>query len=217
MFTFISVDIITLLLRVPAAFLALVIHEMVKARCSASMGDPTPEKSGLLSGKPFKYLEPVGFFITVIFGFGWGRPTPTSPIYYKDRKKGILITYLTPSVVNLFVGFLAAFFVGVLNIPVIQSVMNTQPMVAAASYWPFRFMFIFANISIATALFNMIPVPPLDASKLLQASLSPNNALKFAQNEKLLQLILMLLILMGIVSGIIAPITNQLVTVAWNW
>lgn len=217
MFTFTPIDISTLLLRIPAAFFAIALHEMVKARCSTWMGDPTPERSGAMSGRPFRYLEPIGFIVAIIFGFGWGRPTPTSPLYYKDRKKGILITYLTPSVVNLFLGFLAAFFVGILNMAQVQAVLGAQPIITVMAYWLFRFIFVFANVSIAIALFNMIPVPPLDAAKLLQAALSPNAALKMTQNEKLLQLVLMLLIVMGIITDIIAPITNQLVSIAWNW
>ena len=209
-----DIDLIILFLRIPAAFCALVLHEMVKARCSTWMGDPTPKKSGLMSGNPFKYLEPIGFIITIVFGFGWGRPTPTSPLYYKDRQKGVLVTYLTPSLVNLLVGLLAALFVGTLDITAGRVVQAADPVMGYIITWIFRFLITFAHCSIGIAIFNMIPVPPLDASKLLQATLSPNAAIKMSQNEKILQLVLMMLIVLRVISGIIGPITNMLVYTA---
>lgn len=203
-----------LLLRVSAAFAALVIHEMVKARCSTMMGDPTPRNSGLMSGNPIKYLEPIGFIVTVVFGFGWGRPTPTSPLYYRDRMKGMLVTYLTPSMVNLLVGLLAALFVGAFRMAAVQAVVVYMPMALIAVNWVFSFFITFAHFSVGVAVFNMIPVPPLDAAKLLQAVLSPNAAIKMTQNEKLLQLVLMMLIILGIIPQIIGSVTFMLVNSA---
>jgi len=206
----------TLMLQIPAAFLALVLHEMVKAHCSTRQGDPTPKKSGLMSGNPLKYLEPIGFIVTVIFGFGWGRPTPTSPVYYKDRQKGILITYITPSLVNLFVGLLVALCAGVFHVTAPQLLLSAPAAAHIITVWLHLFLIVFARISIGIAIFNIIPVHPLDASKILQASLSPNAAIKMTQNEKLLQLALIMLMLIGVINSIIDPITNLLVNVAWS-
>ncbi|MCL2398122.1 MAG: site-2 protease family protein [Defluviitaleaceae bacterium] len=212
-----NINLYELVLRVFAAFVALALHEMVKARCSTLLGDPTPKKSGLMSGNPLKYLEPIGFIITVFYGFGWGRPTPTSPLYYKDRKKGIFITYLTPSLINISVGLLVALFVGIINVVSIQEMVGNHPVMVSVTLWIFQFFAHFARFSIGIALFNMIPIPPLDAAKLLQVSVSPNTAVKMSQNEKLLQLLLMLLVLFGFVNGIIDPITEMLVSAAWHW
>ena len=211
-------DLATLILRIIAAFFALVVHESVKARCSTLLGDPLPKNRGLLSGNPLKYIEPIGFILTVIFGFGWGRPTPTAPMYYKDVKKGIFITYLTPSLVNMLLGLAAALILGIFNALLPQAAPGALPAMGAtttfsvwALYWLFRFLIIFAMINISVALFNMIPVPPLDAAKLLQSALSPNIAVKMAQNEKVLQIVLMLLIVLRIVEQVINPISVLIV------
>ena len=196
-------DIWLIVSRIPAAFLALVIHESVKARCSTMMGDPTPKHHGLLQGNPLKYIEPIGFLLTVIMGFGWGRPTPTSPIYYKDRVKGVLITFITPSLVNLIIGLATVIFIGLLD-EALGPVLVGLPRLLVMS---------FARVNIAVALFNMIPVPPLDAAKILQVFLSPNAAVKMTQNEKILQVVLMFLVFLGIIGGIINPIVNTLVSV----
>ena len=195
--------VIALSLQIVAAFLVLVIHESVKAHCSTMLGDPTPRNHGLMRGNPLKYIEPIGFILTVLMGFGWGRPTPTSPIYYKDRIKGVMITFVTPSLINLIVGLATVIFIGLLD---------------EALGWNFLgivrvFLESFARINIAVALFNVIPVPPLDASKILQVFLSPNLAVKMTQNEKILQVVLMLLVLLQVVSGVINPIVNMLVSI----
>lgn len=208
----------TLLLQIPAAFFALALREAVKARCSTALGDPSPKNAGLLVGNPFKYIEPIGFIFTVVFDFGWGRPTPTSPLYYKDPKKGILITYLTPSVVNLFVGLFVAFFVGIVNLTAVQmTLVAIHPIFSFAAYWTLLFLAAFARINVSLALFNMIPVPPLDAAKLLQSAVSPNVAVKLTQNEKVLQLVMMMLIIMNVIPMIIRPIALMLVNAAWSW
>ena len=214
-----NITLLDLFLRIPAAFLALVLHEMVKARCSTMLGDPSPKNSGLMSGNPFKYLEPIGFIITVFFGFGWGRPTPTSPMYYKDIKKGIVITYLTPSLVNLASGLLVAVLAGSLNavIFLLLPLLADNPYMFAAVRWLIFFLHSFALVSVSIALFNMIPVPPLDAAKLLQTAISPNAAIKLAQNEKVLQIVLLLLMVMGVIGGVIMPISRQLVGAALAW
>ena len=202
-----------LLLRIVAAFFALIIHEAVKARCSTWLGDPTPKNSGFMSGNPLKYLEPIGFIVTVIFGFGWGQPTPTSPVYYKDRKKGIFITYFTPSLVNLFTGLLATICLGILNVAAAPAMLSAPHFMIFITAWLFNFIEVFAMISIGIAIFNMIPVYPLDGAKLLQAVLPPHTAVKMTQNEKLLQLALMLLMIFGIIGDIIRPIIHLLMGV----
>jgi len=99
---------ITILLMFPGAFFAPVIHEFTKARVSAALGDPTPKRHGFLTYNPFKFFEPIGFIFMLAFrGVGWGQPVPTSPLHYKDRRKGVLLTYTVPMFVNLLVGLLA--------------------------------------------------------------------------------------------------------------
>jgi len=211
------IDLHSILLRIPAAFFALVLHEAVKARCSTMLGDPSPRNAGLMTGNLMKYIEPIGFILAVVFGFGWGRPTPTAPMYYKDVKKGIFITYLTPSLVNMAVGLSMGLVVGILNVALAPAVGAAGDLAATLVYWLFRFLLAFSLMSVSIALFNMIPVPPLDAAKLLQSALSPNTAVKMTQNEKVLQIVLMLLTVMGLIGAVIQPIAANLVNAAFTF
>ena len=104
-----------LIYLLPGAFLAPVIHEFVKARVSASFGDPLPGKTGFLTLNPFKYAEPIGFFLMMFFQVGWGQPVPTSPLYYRDRRKGIILTYTTPIVANLLIGMVTLLVLRILS------------------------------------------------------------------------------------------------------
>jgi len=204
-------SLIGILLRVPAAFIVMALREKARAHCSDKLGDPTPRKNGLLSGNPLKYIDPLGFIITLIFGFGWGNPTPTSPLYYTDRKKGIVITNLTPILVNLFTGLLAAAFAQLLFPIVVQTLAGGNVVLFEILYWVRAAIITLAQVSIGTALFNLIPIFPLDSSKILQTFLSPNSAVKMTQNEKLLQILLLFLMFFGIVGTIIYPIVNIIV------
>ena len=205
---FIHQDLTTYIFIIPAALAALMLREWVKARCSSSLGDPTPGQKGMLGkGNPFRFIEPIGLFCTIIFGFGWGRPTPVSPLYYKDRKKGILITHLMPILAGLITGALAAVLAGAL------AEINSGNHFAAN--WGIRILSLFANTSVAIALFNLIPIYPLDGAKILQLFISANTQVKMTQNEKILQLMLVLLMILGVISMAIHPITYIITRLPW--
>ena len=196
-----------------ASFFVLWWREAVKGRLSAALGDPTPARNGMLGGNPFTRIEPIGYILCVVFGFGWGRPTPTSPIYYKDKKKGQLIVHGAPALFNLITGILAIIIFS-FRLPVLLTLADNglENLIFAAN-WLFGVIIIFARVSINVAIFNLIPVAPLDASKLLTAFARPDAALRLSQNEKILQLILMFLVIFGLVSMAINPITNFIVRI----
>lgn len=204
-------------LLLPGAFFAPVIHETVKALCSTRLGDPTPKKKGFLSGNPLRYFEPVGFFCILLFGYGWGQPVPTSPLYYKDRRRGVLITYITPSVVNLLVGLIAAVSVGLLNkgLSPLMYAASTPDWAANAVYYLLQSLLLFARCNIGLAIFNILPVCPLDGAKILPLFFKPDWAFRFNQYEKLLQVALLLLMGFGLIGQLIDPLIDLLMRVSW--
>ncbi|MCL1987667.1 MAG: site-2 protease family protein [Firmicutes bacterium] len=210
-----SISISNLIIRIPVAFLALLIHESIKARCTTLLGDPTPKRRGFMTGKPLKYIDPLGFIITVIFGFGWGNPVPTSPLYYKDRYKGVILTYVTPSLFNLFVGLLAVLGLSLFNLVPIQVITESAPAVDIISSWMLSFIADFAFVNVSLALFNFVPIAPLDAAKILQTALPAKTAIIMAKNEKMLQLILIMMIIFGIMQSIIHPVAYMIISAAW--
>jgi Zn-dependent protease len=198
----------SILYAMPAAFFAPIIHEWVKALCSAGQGDPTPKNKGFLSGNPLKYFEPVGFFLILMFGYGWGQPVPTSPLYYKDRRRGVVITYVVPSVVNLLVGVAAA---AIFNI--LRSVVPYAPGIGYEVFvHAMNILSSFARINVGMAFFNLIPVYPLDCARVLQLFLPPQTMSSMNRYEKVFQVVLLITLVFGWAQQFfLEPLTNLVI------
>jgi len=208
----------------PAAFLVPVIHEWVKALVSSAQGDPAPKTHGYLTANPFKYFEPIGFMLVMLFGFGWGRPVPTTALHYKDRQLGVILTYMIPVLVNLLLGVVSVIGVNIMVTNVFGPVGYTSFFLFANfSFWPsdlYQFAtFLLANfafVNINMALFNLIPVYPLAANKLLITFSSPDNIARFNHYEKPMQIGLILLLAFGLINGVLEPVTRMVIRVSWG-
>ena len=106
MFNFTPDYFFTLLLSLPGILIAITFHEMAHGFAAEAMGDPTAKNAGRLSLNPFKHLDPLGFLSMVLFRFGWAKPVPINPMYFKDRKKGTIIVSLAGVVTNLILAFI---------------------------------------------------------------------------------------------------------------
>ncbi|MCL1843365.1 MAG: site-2 protease family protein [Defluviitaleaceae bacterium] len=203
------------LLLLPGAFFAPVIHEWVKARVSAALGDTTPGHNGFITWNPFKFFEPIGFFMMMVFRVGWGRPVTTSPFYYRDKRKGIFLTYTAPIVANLLVGVLAIAFLSLFEGSMLtwagRQVMHGSP---GALTFVLRFntgVLLFAQANIGLAVFNLIPVFPMAMNKLLQLWVSPEMSMKLNHYEKPMQILLFLFLIFGALQMFIFPIRDGII------
>ena len=201
------------LLLLPGAFFAPVIHEWVKARVSAAMGDAAPKHNGFITWNPLKFFEPIGFFMLMYFQVGWGRPVTTSPFYYKDKRKGIALTYAAPIVANLLVGMVAIVLISRLSpvllfqwaLPRYQdgatwTIPAAQSFLQAIEY--------FGRLNINLAVFNLIPIFPMSMNKLIQVFISPESSMKLNHYEKPLQIILFLLLFFNVLQPMITSISQ---------
>ena len=208
----------------PAAFFVPVIHEWVKAMVSTALGDPTPRERGYLTLNPFRYFEPIGFLFVLIFGYGWGNPTPTAALHYRDRQKGIIITYVTPVLVNLLLGIGAVIGVNILiNAHFSHVPYNMFFFFLHASEWTTDIYTLsilllshFAFVNINIALFNLIPVYPLAANKLLLLFSQPDNIARFTHYEKPMQVGMVLMLAFGIIGSILHPIAQLIIRASWG-
>ncbi|NLO28210.1 MAG: site-2 protease family protein [Actinobacteria bacterium] len=158
---------LNLLILIPVLLLSMMFHELAHGWIAYRLGDPTAKNRGRLSLNPLKHLDPLGtamFIITYLFSgfvFGWAKPIPVSPYYFKDRQRGMAIVGAAGPITNLI---LAVIFILLLN--------WIQP--AVDSRW-FLVFFLLFQINIVLGLFNLIPIPPLDGSRIVGAFL-PRNA-----------------------------------------
>ena len=197
-------ELIFYLLTLPAIAIVVTIHEYTKAIVSSKLGDKVPAENGRLTLNPLKHLEPIGAICMLFAGVGWGQPTPTSPMYYKDRKRDTILTYTLPSIANLFVGIAVAVIAAAFHINFIDIAVQNNLFF----YYIYIFLLQIALLNVKMALFNLIPIYPLDASRVLACFLSPKHAMQMSQYEKILQMILIILVFLGIASAVIDPLAR---------
>ena len=213
----------------PAAFLAPVIHEWVKALVSTMLGDPTPRKNGFLTFNPLRYFEPIGFMFVILFGYGWGRPVPTAALHYKNRRHGVILTYMIPVLVSLLLGVASiagvALIITRMDGPVHHSqvIRLFRVLTLYFNSWTtdvsLIFVVVLANFALVNlnlALINLIPVYPMAANKLLLTFGRPDTIAKVNHYEKPMQIVLVLLLAFGIILGIFWPITSRIIIFSWG-
>lgn len=189
----------TLVLGIPGIIVATTVHEFVRAALSTAFGDNYPKSQGRLTLNPVKHFEPIGFLMLFYSGgFGWGKPVETSALYYKNRKKETLLVAILPSVVNLVLGILFLILPGMLQ------------MHHAAGL---QLVYYLSYYNIALAIYNVLPVAPMDCVKVLAVLMPANQYFRYMQHEKLIQMIFLLLIFFGLVTGIMNSIIYGVISV----
>ena len=151
---------------IPAALIAIICHELAHGLISYMLGDPTPKEQGRLSLNPKKHLDIMGTLCLIFLGFGWAKPVQVNPRYYKNPKWGMALVALGGPLINFVLAFLSGFVV------VVISYYAPYIMIFDILYIFFWYLMV---INVGLGLFNLIPIPPLDGSKIIGALL-PDNA-----------------------------------------
>ncbi|MGH2733083.1 MAG: site-2 protease family protein [Actinomycetota bacterium] len=142
--------------------IALSLHEFGHAFAADLQGDPTPRNLGRLTVNPKAHLDPFGTLMIVLAGFGWGKPVPFNPARLRNQRFGSLIVGGAGPLMNIILAFLAA---------IALRLLSPGP---DSSLFVLRLLFAFIEINVLLAVFNLIPVPPLDGSRILAAVLPPS-------------------------------------------
>ena len=165
--------------RVIVIFTAITVHEFSHGFVAYKLGDPTAKYSGRLTLNPVAHFDPLGALCMLLCGFGWAKPVPINPMYFRDRKTGSALTALAGPVSNLLLTFLstvlAAAFAAFIYVP--------HPN--GATEFVMNIFVQLAMVNISFAVFNLIPVPPLDGSKILGLFLSNNAYYKYMRYDSL--------------------------------
>lgn len=181
-----------------ALVIAITFHELAHALTAVYLGDITPKLEGRVSLNPLNHLDPLGSLFILIAGFGWGKPVPFNPNFVKYGRWGTALVGVAGPLTNIFVAFV---FILALKTGLIP-----------AYFVQLFLIIIFINILLA--VFNLLPIPPLDGSKILQAFIPESKQHYIETIERQGPIILLFIIILdrvlglGILSSILTPLFN---------
>ncbi|MDO4982378.1 MAG: site-2 protease family protein [Eubacteriales bacterium] len=183
--------ILSIVLAVIPSLLCITLHEMSHGYTALLLGDTTAKDAGRLTLNPIKHLDPMGLLMLAVFHVGWAKPVPINMFKFKDPKKGMALTALAGPASNLLIALVFMFLYGVFFIPLRSS--------TAGEYF-LTMLQLTVYISLGYMLFNLIPVPPLDGSKVLFSLLDDKKYVWLMRYEKYGSLVMLALVATGLVG-----------------
>jgi Zn-dependent protease len=168
---------------------SVILHELAHGWVAYRMGDPTAKLLGRLSLNPVKHLDPIGTLTLFIFGFGWAKPVPVNFNRLRGPRAGMILVSAAGIVANTLLAFVAIFL--------------SRLLVLQPAGVPAELLYYFAQINIILAAFNLIPLPPLDGSKILMGFASPSVRGVLFRLERYGFLIIIVLLYLGVLDPVI--------------
>ncbi len=177
-----------LLLSVVPALICITLHELAHGYVAYRLGDDTAKRAGRLTLNPLRHIDIMGLLMMIVFKFGWAKPVPVNMWKFKNPKKGMAITAAAGPIANLLIALVFLFLYGFLF------ALLHRP--GRSLNWLLEMLYITAYLSVALAIFNIIPIPPLDGSKVLFYCISDRSYTKLMYYERYGMIILLVLVLL---------------------
>ena len=197
----------SLISRVLAVFLCLTVHETCHGLAAYALGDPTAKRQHRLSFNPLRHIDWLGFASMLIVGFGWAKPVPVDMRYFKKPKQGMAITALAGPVSNFLLAVLCLLPVGWIY---------WYAQATTFTLWLYNFLINVVILSIGLGLFNLLPIPPLDGSKVLFALLPDRLYWKLMRYERYGMLVLLVLVAFDVGSDFLSRGILWIFNALWN-
>ena len=200
----------SLVYRIPALLFTITVHEYAHGAMSASLGDPTPEGDGRLTMNPLAHLDLIGSLMLILVGFGWAKPVPVDPRYFKKPKQGMAITALAGPASNFVLAYVSTIIYSMLF--AVAQVKGESTGLSLA----LTFFSLLISLNIGLGIFNLIPFPPLDGSKVLAMFLPDRWYGRWMQLERYGMIVLMAALWFGLLDGFLMAARNLVLNAMLN-
>ena len=179
-----------MVLRLVSVFLCLTVHETCHGLAALALGDPTAKRARRLSLNPLRHIDWFGLLMMITVGFGWAKPVPVNPNYFRKPKQGMALTALAGPVSN--------FLLALLLLLIARGEFLRAVTTGSFSGTWFSFLVDTASLSVGLGLFNLVPIPPLDGSKVLAVLLPDRAYMTLMRYERYGMLLLLILSFVGV-------------------
>ena len=199
---------VTLCLLLPAIIICLTVHECAHGWAARALGDRTAQRAGRLTLDPMAHIDPVGFICMLIFGFGWARPVPVnvSGFRMKNRKLGMALVALAGPASNLLLALICYIITLLLGYKMAGDAMFFRTITMFFSY--------IASLSVGLGVFNLIPIPPLDGSRVLNAFVPYSVQVKLERYQSVILLAVIFVVYFGLFDFVIMGVERWMIGLA---
>lgn len=222
-------EIVSLLLMIPCVLFTLAVHECAHGWASFQLGDPTARNLGRLTLNPIKHIDPIGFICMVLFRFGWAKPVPVNARYYKKPRRDMALVAAAGPVSNLIMMALAMFLVHlsyfIYELTADQAysfsyfwnlwrgvpgLLFPEMIGAKLMYLWFTLLMNLSILNASLAVFNLLPIPPLDGSRIAFIFLPVKFYFGIMRYERIIQVAMFALLFLGVFDGLLVTVTSAL-------
>ncbi len=197
------------LYSIPCILIALTVHEVAHGWMAYKLGDPTAKAMGRLTLNPLKHIDPIGALCMLFFHFGWAKPVPINSRYFKKPKRDVALTALAGPVSNILMAFCGILLYSILR-AIFLRVGALSSFGATVQQLILYLLFYFYYLNLGLAVFNFLPVPPLDGSRIFLVFLPQKYYFGIMKYERYIQLALMICLWFGFLNGILSTLVGWL-------
>ena len=193
---------VQIVMNILPSLLCITLHELSHGYVACRLGDTTAKDAGRLTLNPIKHIDIMGLLMMVVFRFGWAKPVPVNMYRFKNPKKGMAVTALAGPACNFLLAGVCLFLYGLLFYP-----LHTGGTVAETVL---QLIYTTAYLSLSLAVFNLIPIPPLDGSKVLFSLIPDESYFKLMRYERYGMILLLVLVSTKVLGGPLSAATSWL-------